>query len=108
MEKIIQYSEDVEFFLNDLIDILFEKEYLGFPTDAQNYVVKIVEFISQNISTYPSKNTPQYLTQFGEKFMLYKANAQTSWYIFFDQNEHKFLIKFITNNHTDFIKDFNL
>lgn len=108
MEKIIQYSEEVEFFLNDLIDILFDNEYLGFQEDALNYVIKIVEFINQNISTYPSKTTPLNLTQFGEKFILYKANAQTSWYIFFDQNEHKFLIKFITNNHTDIIKDFNL
>lgn len=40
--------------------------------------------------------------------MLYKANNHTSWYIFFDQSEHKYLIKFITNNHTDFIQNFNL
>ena len=108
MEEIILYSEEVEIFLNDLIDILFDNEYLGFREDAQDYAIKIVEFINQSISTYPSKHTPPNLSQFGEKFMLYKANNHTSWYIFFDQNEHKFLIKFITNNHTDFIQNFNL
>ena len=108
MEKIILYSEETEIFLNDLVEILLENEYIGFFEEAQNYVIKILRFINENISTYPAKTTPNNLKEFGEKYLLYKANAHTIWYIFYDQNEHKYLIKFITNNHTDFIKDFNL
>ena len=40
--------------------------------------------------------------------MFYKANANTTWYIFFNQDEQRFVVKFITNNHTNFIANFNL
>lgn len=108
MEKIVHYSEEVETYLNQLIDILFEKEYFGFKEDAQIYVAKIKWFIDDNISVYPPKKVPIELKEFGEKYILYKANPQTTWYIFYIQDEHRFLIKFITNNHTDIIQNFNL
>lgn len=108
MEKVVHYSEEVETYLNQLIDILFEKEYFGFKEDAQIYVAKIKWFIDDNISVYPPKKVPIELKEFGEKYILYKASPQTTWYIFYIQDEHRFLIKFITNNHTDIIQNFNL
>ena len=107
MENEVIYSAETKKYLQELVYLLFQNEYFGFEEDAKYYVDKITFFIEENISVYPSKNSPEEFKKYGEKFMLYKANAQTSWYIFFDQNEHKFLIRFITNNHTDFIKDFN-
>lgn len=108
MGKIVHYLEEVETYLNQLIDILFEKEYFGFKEDAQIYVAKIKWFIDDNISVYPPKKVPIELKEFGEKYILYKACPQTTWYIFYIQDEHRFLIKFITNNHTDIIQNFNL
>lgn len=87
MEKIVYYSEEVEIYLNQLIDTLFEKEYFGFREDAQMYVANIKWFIDDNISIYPPKSLPIELKEFGEKYILYKANAQTTWYIFYDQDE---------------------
>ncbi len=108
MESKVVYSVETKKYLRDLVYFLFQNEYFGFEEDAKNYVDRITFFIEESISTYPSKTSPEEFKIFGEKFMLYKANAQTTWYIFFDCDEDKFLIKFITNNHTDFIKDFNL
>ena len=107
MEKVIIYLPNVELFLNELVDILFEKEYFGFKQDAINYTQKIKIFIEENISNYTIKISPEEFKNFGEKYIVYKANNHTSWYIFFSQEAQYFFIKFITNNHTDFIKDFN-
>ncbi|NLN33572.1 MAG: hypothetical protein GX159_08255 [Flavobacteriaceae bacterium] len=107
MEKII-YLPQVEIFLNDLVDILFEQEYFGFQNDAEIYIKKIKIFIQEKISVFPSKKTPEVLKKFGERYVTYKANNRTTWYIFFSQEEDFYFIKFITNNHTDFIQNFNL
>lgn len=42
-------------------------------------------------------NTPENFKKFGKKFIKYKANNNTSWYIFFDQ---KILVNHIINNHS--------
>ncbi len=107
MEKVIVYSHEAEEYLKKLIEILFEKEYFNFRDDAIKYVLSIKNFVHQNIS-YPAKKTPIKYSKYGEKYMFYKANASTTWYIFFNQDEHRFVVKFIANNHTDFIADFNL
>lgn len=104
----IIYLPKVEYFLNNLVDILFEQEYFGFKEYAMLYTTKIKVFIEEKISEYPSKNTPEGLKKYGEQYMTYKANNRTTWYIFFSHEEQTYFIKFITNNHTDFIKEFNL
>lgn|SRR5690606_7782499 len=108
MERKVVYSSETKAFLRGLVYLLFEKEYFGFEEDAKNYVDKITYFIEEKLPDYPTKPTPEKLEKFGEKYIVYKANDRTSWYIFFSQEEEFYFIKFITNNHTDFIKDFNL
>lgn len=88
--------------------ILYDFEYFGFPADAEIYVEKILAFIEKNIETYPAKDTPEELSHYGEKYLIYPANNHTSWYIFFSQIQHVYFVKFITNNHTEMIKNFNL
>lgn len=109
MEKvIILYLPQVEFYIDDLIDILYKEEYFGFKEDAKLYVDKMINYIEQHISTYPAKNTPTKLLQFGEKYMLYKANNRTTWYIFFSQEEQIYFVQFVTNNHSELVANFNL
>jgi len=107
VEREVVYSAETKKYLRDLVHLLFRKGYFGFRKDAKNYVDKMTLFIEENISDYPAKISPQEFKSFGERYIIYKANQQTSWYIFFSQEEQYFFIKFITNNHTDFIKDFN-
>ncbi|MDE1193483.1 MAG: hypothetical protein PW786_15255 [Arachidicoccus sp.] len=90
------------------MDVLFEKEYFGFIESAEEYVWKIRDFIEENISTYPTKKTPFGLLQYGEKYLTYKANQSTTWYIFFSKIEETFFVKFITNNHTSLSAELNI
>ncbi|MGC4128298.1 MAG: hypothetical protein QM564_01780 [Bergeyella sp.] len=87
---------------------VFNAYDLGFIEDAQKYVNKIYDFVEQKITIYPAKDTPEELAHYGEKYLIYFANNHTSWYIFFSQIQNVYFVKFITNNHTEIIKNFNL
>lgn len=108
VEKIIIYLPEVKIYFNHLMDVLFENEYFGFMDSAEEYVLNIRYFIENNIGTYSTKNTPAELIQHGEKYLVYKANNQTSWYIFFSQIEQTYFIKFIANNHSNLAARLNI
>ena len=97
----IWYSEHFTEYLNDLITILYLKGYFGFIESAKKYTADIIAFIEQNIHITPHRPAPQYFSKYksGMKYIAYRANKRTTWYIFFKQSENRFLIYYITNNH---------
>ena len=99
---VVQYIPEVENYLDNLIEILFYKEYFGFIESANNYVDRIIDFIDFNIAKIPSKISPKQLLNLGSKYILYKANSTTTWYIFFEKSDDRYLVTFITNNHSEF------
>lgn len=103
MEKIIFKKEVLEYF-DELFFILFEQQYFSFEDNAQNYIDKIVEFICENIETFPHQPAPKQLKHLGSKYIFYKANSRTVWYVFFENKENKYLITGITNSHSENIK----
>ena len=100
MEKIIFYKDEFEIQINDLIDVLIFKKYFSFEESAVHYAEKIYDFINDNIDSPIAKTSPEKFKKFGEKYLRYKANNQTSWYIFFDQKGNRFLVSYILNNHS--------
>lgn len=105
MEALIFYKKEFENIINDLVDILFDKEYFGFEDYAVEYTEKIYDFIEDNIAKPISRSTPQHFQKYGKKFIRYKANNHTFWYIFFDQRGNQFLINYILNNHSQDFPD---
>lgn len=99
----IIFSEEFHQSIEKLVEILFFKKYFGFKTDCQLYADKIYDFIESNISLPISKLSPATFKKFGREYIKYKANTQTTWYIFFDQKEGRYLVNHILNNHS---KDF--
>lgn len=97
MEKQVIFSKSVELFLKD---VLYEENYFGFEDDAKLYVTEIILYIMHHDFKTNVRNTSLSLRKFGKKFIKYKANNNTSWYIFFDQKDQKFLINHIINNHS--------
>ncbi|MDR2205098.1 MAG: hypothetical protein LBE36_02915 [Flavobacteriaceae bacterium] len=107
MEKIkIFYKPSVEQYINNLILLLYEQEYFGFLEDAIEYKNRIIDYIEQNISTFPAKPTPFLLRKLGSQYIFYKANQRTTWFIFFEENDNIFLVTHITNNFSEIIKYF--
>ncbi|RRQ47273.1 hypothetical protein [Chryseobacterium sp. SC28] len=108
MERKIIFAPQVTSYLVDLINILFEKEYFGFPKSAEEYVNNIRNFIEEKLGIYPPKSTPKEWLKFGENYLRYEANAKTSWYIFYSQIGQTYFVKFITNSHSGFLSEFNI
>ena len=101
MEREVIYAKEVELYLDELLIVLFEKGYFSFPDDAKSYVDRIINYIEQNIGILPERNAPQYFNRYAMnlKYIIYRANKATSWYVFYQQRENIFLIRHITNNH---------
>jgi hypothetical protein len=108
MVRKINYSDEFVAVTDDLIRTLYTQNYFGFVADAQDYVDRIYDFVRDNIRTYPAKTTPDELKEYGEKYILYKVNSRTTWYIFFNLKEDAYYVEYIANNHTHFIANFNL
>lgn len=99
MEKII-YSEGVVDFLNDLVGILFEKEYFGFMDSSKEYVDRITNDIESLIDVKRHRKTPKRLQRHGSYYAAFKGSKRTTWYVFFDKYDGHYYIEFITNNHS--------
>ena len=101
MERKIVYAKEVEQFLDELLIILFEKGYFGFPDSAKSYVDKLLDYVKQNIGIFPERDAPQYFSRYAKnmKYIIYCANKSTQWYVFYQQYDDVFLIRHITNNH---------
>jgi len=83
--------------------ILYKKGYFGFPEAARKYIDKLLEFIYHDLPNCSKKNAPDYFKRFGKnmQFVKYQPNKHTTWYIFFNYNNHRYLVRYITNNHVD-------
>lgn len=106
MEKVkIEIFLEVISYLNELIAQLFYKEYFGFEDSAQLYVQKIYDFIENDLINFPHKKTPKKLKNFGSFYVFYKPNNRTTWYIFFEKSNNRYLITHLTNNHVKELND---
>lgn len=105
MEEInILYKPEVETYLNELIFILFKEKYFSYLENSILYKDKIIDFIESNIATFPSKKTHAALKNFGSRYIFYKSNQRTTWYVFFENRKNDFLITNIINSLCEEIK----
>lgn len=100
----IIFQKGVLNYLDHLVYILFKEEYFGFMQSSYDYVDKIIDFIESDIATFPSKKTPAALKNFGSRYIFYKSNQRTTWYVFFENRKNDFLITNIINSHCEEIK----
>jgi hypothetical protein len=103
--KVLATPEVIEY-LENLITILFEKEYFGFEEFAQKYVNELIYDIRTNLPKRPSKPAPKHFEKYGEElqYASFKKNKRTTWYVFFEIYEENdeiiYLLCHIENNHT--------
>lgn len=95
----IYVSDEVIEFLDKLIFSLYENDYFSYLETAEKYVADIYDFIENNILHFPTKKSPKSPKNYGNFYIFYKPNNRTTWYIFFDKKDSRYLIKYITNNH---------
>ena len=95
------FHQQVVFYLNNLVDILYEEEYFGFKEAAYDYVDWIFDRIEKSIVTLPSKTAPAYFSKYGKNlsYISLKRNPQTTWYVFFNSDADLIHVRYVSNNH---------
>ncbi|MDR3220067.1 MAG: hypothetical protein LBU22_14035 [Dysgonamonadaceae bacterium] len=101
VERKIVLTDNVDIFFEELLRILFEKEYFGFLDAAKAYHDRLAFYINKYIGILQGKDAPPYFNRYGSnlKYITYRANKATLWYIFYQQWDNVYLIRHITNNH---------
>ena len=97
----VLYDKDVEKYLNELIEILYNKGYFGFKESAYQYVDSLIDDIEATIAITPHKNAPEYFSKYGSElfYAIFPKNRNTTWYVFFNIKNGMYLIRYICNNH---------
>ena len=99
-------TTEVNEYLENLITILYEKEYFGSEEFAKKYVDELIYDIRTNLPKRPSKPAPKRFEKYGEelRYASFKKNRWTTWYVFFETYEEDeeiiYLVCHIENNHT--------
>lgn len=103
----IVFKEEVIDYTNELMYELYQKEYFGFYDSAVNYKDKIIDFVLENLISFPSKRTPVKIQHLGSNYIFYKINSYTTWFIFFEFQNDEYLVTYITNNHSKWVSYLN-
>jgi hypothetical protein len=61
----------------------------------------MVEDINSIIQVKLYKKAPTYFKKYGNNmfYISYQPNSQTTWFVFFNIDDDRYLIRYITNNH---------
>lgn len=100
----ILLKPEVESYLNELTFILFKEEYFSYLENSILYKDKIIDFIEENIEHFPARKTPSELKNYGSRYVFYKSNQRTTWYIFYESKHNNYLITNIVNSHCQEVK----
>ena len=93
-------------YLENLVEILYQKEYFGFRESSREYVVELIERIEGDLPLTLHKPAPAYFDPHKEDmhYVWFRVNRQTTWYAFFtkyvENNTTIYLVQHIENNHT--------
>ena len=96
---------EVVAYLDNLVDILFEKQYFSYVEDALDYVDELRHDIKTTLHTKLHKPAPKQFDIYGKnmEYAVFKKNKHTVWYVFFtthwENGEKIYLVRNIANNH---------
>jgi hypothetical protein len=96
---------EVDEYLQNLVTILYLREYFGFEESAQRYVDDLYNDIQMTLSIRLHKPVPKYFDKYGKdmKYAAFKKSKHTTWYVFFktyrENGETVYLVRYVANNH---------
>ncbi|MDR1203237.1 MAG: hypothetical protein LBL58_16630 [Tannerellaceae bacterium] len=101
----VLFLPEVENYLFELAEILYQKEYFGFKENAVKYVIDLENDIRTNLINKIKRPAPPFFNRYGKKmfYSVFSKNKVTQWYVVFnvyqDNEETILLVRYITNNH---------
>lgn len=103
IEMKILYTELTKEYLNELIEILYNKHYFSFRRYAKKYVESVVKEMEATIHIKQKYEASSHFSRYGQDlyYVAYPKNKRTTWYFFFTYHpmEDIYFIRYISNNH---------
>ncbi|MDW8849891.1 hypothetical protein SD960_07295 [Flavobacterium sp. MMLR14_040] len=99
------FAPNVILYLDDLVNVLYKREYFGFNESAEEYVSDIYDAVPERIKKTLHNKTPASIQYLGLNYVFYKVNARTTWYIFFEKRDQNYFITTIINNNSPEVKE---
>lgn len=102
----VLFLPEIENYLFDLAENLYQLEYFGFRENAVQYVTDLIQDITLHLHHKQKRVAPHYFTRHGQglSYAVFKKNKNTQWYVFFNtynrDGETIYLIRFVGNNHS--------
>ena len=103
----VETIPEVKQYLNDLITILYEKEYFGYEDTSKKYVDELLDDMITNLPAKLKRQAPKYFpNRYGKGlyYAVFPKSKRTQWYAFFriykERGELIYQIRYIANNHT--------
>ena len=95
----VRFLPEVEDYLENLVEILYQREYFGYEESSYDYVLALANYIVEFIAIANPMTVPIELESKGDFYIVYNSSKRTSWYILFEREDSHYLITYITNNH---------
>ncbi len=95
----IVFSKEVENYLFNLMEVLYNKEYFSYYETSNKYVSKLIKEIKTTIHLKQKHNTPFNLKKHGLYYKKFSINKGTSWVVFYNYSKGTYYINYISNNH---------
>ena len=92
-------------YLDELVYVLYEKQYFSYLDLSINYVDELLDDIEKYLPTKRHKPAPKRFDKYGKgmQYASFKKNRRTTWYAFFktyrDNGETVYVVRYIANNH---------
>ena len=102
----VTFIPEVLEYFEELMIILYEKDYFSFEDSAREYVIELIRDIKENLPTRLHKPASKHFNRYGNnmEYAGFPKNRRTTWYVFFtkylENAEEIYLVRFIANNHT--------
>jgi hypothetical protein len=99
------FTQAVLDYLENLVIVLYQREYFGFLDSSSRYVEELLHSIRATLPMCVHKPAPSYFDYWGEnmEYAVFKKSKHTSWYAFFrvywENGEEIFQVRYIANNH---------
>ncbi|MDL2255302.1 hypothetical protein LJC38_01790 [Parabacteroides sp. OttesenSCG-928-K15] len=101
----VVFLPEVEEYLFELTEILYQKEYFGFKESAVRYIKELVLDIRDNLPISSKHIAPLYFARYGAGlyYSSFRKNKNTLWYVFFNvyktEDDTVYLVRYISNNY---------
>jgi hypothetical protein len=65
----IQFETEVTDYLDHLVIDLYDNEYFGFVESSDLFVDKLIDYIYENLETFPARKTPYKIQYLGTNYI---------------------------------------